>query len=199
MADSATKKPKMVFVLGRPGAGKGTVCKSVEEEFGFVHLSAGQLLREERNKADSPYKVCIDEHCNKGLMIPANITYTLLEHFILHSTSHKFLIDAFPPDLENLHYWIKSDLSKITDMPFVLFVDCPEDICSQRILERGATGNGRDDDIPSKLNNRFNIFNRDSMRVIQYFQELGIVRRVDASGSTQEVYSQVQTLFRDIC
>jgi hypothetical protein len=43
MSDS---KPRIIFVLGAPGSGKGTQCEKVVHEFGFKHLSAGDLLRE---------------------------------------------------------------------------------------------------------------------------------------------------------
>ena len=46
-------KPNVVFVLGGPGAGKGTQCAKIVEQFGFVHLSAGDLLRAERKLAGS--------------------------------------------------------------------------------------------------------------------------------------------------
>ena len=39
------KKPRVVFVLGGPGSGKGTQSKLIEKEFGFKHMSAGDLLR----------------------------------------------------------------------------------------------------------------------------------------------------------
>ena len=43
-----TPKPQVVFVLGGPGAGKGTQCANIVREYGWVHLSAGDLLRAER-------------------------------------------------------------------------------------------------------------------------------------------------------
>ena len=46
-------KPYVVFILGGPGSGKGTQSKLIEDTFKFVHLSAGDLLRAERQKADS--------------------------------------------------------------------------------------------------------------------------------------------------
>ena len=46
-------KPNVIFVLGGPGAGKGTQCSRIVEHFGHVHLSAGDLLREERAKPGS--------------------------------------------------------------------------------------------------------------------------------------------------
>jgi UMP-CMP kinase len=46
----ANEKPLVIFVLGGPGAGKGTMCAKLVEDFGFEHLSAGDLLRAERKK-----------------------------------------------------------------------------------------------------------------------------------------------------
>ena len=46
-------KPNVIFVLGGPGAGKGTQCARIVQNFGHVHLSAGDLLREERAKPGS--------------------------------------------------------------------------------------------------------------------------------------------------
>ena len=46
-------KPNVIFVLGGPGAGKGTQCSRIVQNFGHVHLSAGDLLREERAKPGS--------------------------------------------------------------------------------------------------------------------------------------------------
>ena len=42
-------KPQVFFVLGGPGSGKGTQCAKLSKDHGFVHLSAGDLLREERD------------------------------------------------------------------------------------------------------------------------------------------------------
>jgi UMP-CMP kinase len=39
------QKPNVVFVLGGPGAGKGTMCQLAEQQLGWTHLSAGDLLR----------------------------------------------------------------------------------------------------------------------------------------------------------
>lgn len=46
---TARKPWRVVFVLGGPGAGKGTQCAKIQSEYGFVHLSAGDLLRAERD------------------------------------------------------------------------------------------------------------------------------------------------------
>ena len=46
----AIDKFQVVFVLGGPGSGKGTQCNRIKKEFGYVHLSAGDLLRAEKAK-----------------------------------------------------------------------------------------------------------------------------------------------------
>lgn len=76
----ADKKPNIVFVLGAPGSGKGTVCAKVVETFGFVHLSAGDLLREERQRKGSEYGELIESYITNGQIVPVEITCSLLEN-----------------------------------------------------------------------------------------------------------------------
>lgn len=62
-------KPKVLFVLGGPGAGKGTQCSNFVRDYGFVHLSAGDLLREERDSG-SPDGNMITQFINEGKIVP---------------------------------------------------------------------------------------------------------------------------------
>lgn len=48
-----SSKPKILFVLGGPGSGKGTQCDNLVNKFGFKHLSAGELLRNEVKRGTS--------------------------------------------------------------------------------------------------------------------------------------------------
>lgn len=73
-------KPKIVFVLGAPGAGKGTQCERIVNEYGYVHLSAGDLLRAERNRAGSKLGEMIENHIRQGQIVPVAVTCSLLEN-----------------------------------------------------------------------------------------------------------------------
>jgi len=106
-ADSATSAlPKILFVLGGPGAGKGTQCTKIVQvnerfrmlltlvwsykenllkNFGFVHLSAGDLLRAERARPGSKVGELIEDYIRKGTIVPVEITCTILENVIIDS------------------------------------------------------------------------------------------------------------------
>ena len=58
-------KPNVVFVLGGPGTGKGTMCELAESQLGWTHLSTGELLRAER-QAGGPNAATIEEYITAG-------------------------------------------------------------------------------------------------------------------------------------
>ena len=62
-------KPQVIFVLGGPGAGKGTQCGLMVEKYGFVHLSAGDLLRAERDSG-SKNGALIQGYISEGKIVP---------------------------------------------------------------------------------------------------------------------------------
>jgi UMP-CMP kinase len=191
----ANDKLELVCVEGSPGSGKGTVCRRIVEEFGYVHLSAGELLRQECAKADSPYKDLLVERFRQGLFAPSDIICSLMETAVKNSKSNKFLFDGFMISKDNLNTWEEMELSKNMKPSFVLFLDCPQEVCEKRILDRGADGSGREDDIAGKLRNRFKKYKEESFPVIKYFEDRKLVRKVDASKSFDEVYQNVRFFF----
>lgn len=109
MSAVTTQKPEVVFVLGGPGAGKGTLCRYIVERYGYVHLSAGDLLREERTKPGSEYGELIETHIRNGTIVPVEITCSLIDRAMQTSENPlcRFLIDGFPRNQDNLDGWNK--------------------------------------------------------------------------------------------
>lgn len=62
-------KVTVIYVLGGPGAGKGTQCANLVRDYGFVHLSAGDLLRAEQNRAGSEYGELIKTYIREGKIV----------------------------------------------------------------------------------------------------------------------------------
>lgn len=104
---SRIEKPEVLFVLGGPGAGKGTLCRYITEKYGYVHLSAGDLLREERSKLGSQYGELIENHIKNGSIVPVAITCSLLNRAMQTSDNpyKRFLIDGFPRNQDNVDGW----------------------------------------------------------------------------------------------
>lgn len=121
-------KPQVVFVLGGPGAGKGTQCSNIVSKFGFVHLSAGDLLRAERCNPHSTYGELIDAHIRNGTIVPVEITCKLIQDAMESSTANRFLIDGFPRNKDNMTGW-NSTIGDRVNLLFVLFLDCHKNVC----------------------------------------------------------------------
>ncbi|CAH2232392.1 jg20985 [Pararge aegeria aegeria] len=189
--------PEVVFVLGAPGAGKGTQCSFISKEFGFVHLSAGDLLREERQRPGSEYGEMIEEKIRNGEIVPVEVTCSLLHKAMQKSGKTRFLIDGFPRNKDNLDGWerVMSDKAKLL---FVLFFECPRDLCTERCLGRGAAGSGRSDDNLESLQKRFNTYLNATMPIIEHYEQTGLVRRVNAESAPEEVFKDVKKLFNEL-
>ncbi|KAI0135621.1 uridylate kinase [Daldinia grandis] len=196
----------VIFVLGGPGAGKGTQCERLVARYGFAHLSAGDLLRAEQNRPDSEFGELIRHYIRNGLIVPMEVTIALLEAAMrqvldeptaLTSTSQhagdggrkkgKFLIDGFPRKLDQA---VKFE-EAVVPARFVLFYDCPEDEMERRLLERGKTS-GREDDNAESIRKRFRTFVETSMPVVDYFEKQDRVVKVDARRHPDQVFETTQ-------
>jgi len=186
----------VVFVLGGPGSGKGTQCARISEEFRWVHLSAGDLLRAERAKG-SELGDQIDHHIKNGTIVPVEVTCSLLENAMIANkdVTNDFLIDGFPRNKDNLDGW-QRQMSAKTDVKFTLFFDCTEEICTERCLQRGMAGSGRTDDNIESLRKRFVTNKESTMPIVNHFEEKGLLKKIDATRSPDEVYGDVKPLFQ---
>lgn len=193
----AEEKPKVVFVLGGPGAGKGTQCQKIVDRFNYLHLSAGDLLREERARKGSEFGALIDDYIKNGKIVPVEVTCSLLENAMISSKKEKFLIDGFPRNQDNLDGWNRKMTDKV-DLKCVLFFKCSEEVCITRCLSRGQSGSGRSDDNMESLQKRIATYNNDSLPIIEYFEQQGKVTTIDASPSAEEVFQEVEKVFENI-
>lgn len=176
---------KLIFVLGGPGAGKGTQCVRVMSEFSeYVHLSAGDLLRKERLSGSANgdlIQKCIDE----GTIVPAEITISLIRQAMVEHgwTSKRFLVDGFPRNDDNYLSWFR--LSPDVDVLYCLFLDCGPEKMVERIQSRGGI---RSDDDPEIVKKRLVIYNEQTRPIIERFESQGKMKRVNANGDATEVY-----------
>lgn len=79
----------VIFVLGGPGAGKGTQCAFLVRDYGFTHLSAGDLLRAEQDRPHSEFGNLIREYIRDGRIVPMEVTVQLLENAMREDMERK--------------------------------------------------------------------------------------------------------------
>ncbi|TVY49096.1 Uridylate kinase [Lachnellula occidentalis] len=194
--DTPTFSPTAVtvlFVLGGPGAGKGTQCANLVRDYHFTHLSAGDLLRAEQDRAGSEFGNLIKEYIRDGKIVPMEVTVQLLENAMTEvmeksgNGKGKFLIDGFPRQMDQALKFEES----VCPAKFVLFFDCPEQEMQRRLMDRGKTS-GRSDDNAESIQKRFKTFVETSMPVVDYFDGQGRVVKVVATKTPEEVYEETK-------
>jgi UMP-CMP kinase len=185
------KNVTVLFVLGGPGAGKGTQCANLVRDHHFTHLSAGDLLRAEQTREGSEFGELIKSYIKDGKIVPMEVTVQLLENAMNDVVNKdkdkkgKFLIDGFPRKMDQALKFEET----VCPSKFVLFFDCPEEEMQRRLLERGKTS-GRSDDNEESIKKRFKTFVETSMPVVDYFASQGRVLKVVATKSPEEVYQE---------
>ena len=185
-------KPNVVFVLGGPGAGKGTMCELAESQLGWTHLSTGDLLRAER-EAGGPAAATIEEFITAGKLVPNEIVVALLRNAmenVTRTTGKKnFLLDGFPRSLSNLEGWYEI-FGRETELPKMLYFECPYAVLEKRILGR-ARYTGRSDDNVESIKLRFDTFKAETLPTVELFKSKDKCVEVDTSQNRQAVYALV--------
>jgi adenylate kinase len=183
-------QPEVVFVLGGPGSGKGTQCERIRDTFGYVHISAGDLLRCELARG-SPDGVMIDSMIRAGQIVPVEVTLALLKTAMRSSGSNKFLVDGFPRAIDQAVSY-EANIGKCN---MVLYIDVADHILENRLIARGQTS-GRSDDNAESIKKRLKVYHSQSMPVIDHYARFGLVKRIDGGiGSPNDVFSRVSSLF----
>ena len=185
-------KVTVLFVLGGPGAGKGTQCANLVRDYKFTHLSAGDLLRAEQDRPDSEFGQLIKDFIKDGKIVPMEVTVQLLENAMTdvlkdQDGKGKFLIDGFPRKMDQALKFEET----VVPSKFVLFYDCPEEEMQKRLLERGKTS-GRTDDNEESIKKRFKTFVETSMPVVDFFQKKNQVVKIVATKTPDEVYKETR-------
>jgi len=203
---------RVVFVLGGPGAGKGTQCELLIQNYPCYHLSAGQLLRDEAQKKDgsSEHAELIEECLVAGKIVPVEISLSLLQNAMREAEGNDcliFLIDGFPRNFDNLEGWTRcmtkndSNVDDNTDAAAVwgvLSYDCPLSILEERVMQR-SKDSGRSDDNLESLRRRFKTFQSETVPVVDTLRAIdeitsSLLKVVDIEGqrSLDEVWEETQ-------
>ncbi|KAE8583215.1 hypothetical protein XENTR_v10020460 [Xenopus tropicalis] len=188
MADKL-KNSKIIFVVGGPGSGKGTQCEKIVHQYGYTHLSTGDLLRAEVSSGSERGKH-LSAIMEKGELVPLDTVLDMLKEAMIAKadTSKGYLIDGYPREVKQGEEFEK----KIGPPSLLLYIDAGSDTMVKRLLKRGETS-GRADDNEATIKKRLETYYKATEPVIAMYEGRGIVRKINAEGSVDDVFKQVST------
>ena len=177
---------RVVFVLGGPGSGKGTQCEQIVRDYGYDHISLGDLFRREVESGSDLGKEC-DALMKEGKLIPLQTTLDLLKKAMDSGTSAGYLIDGFPRSIEQAEMFEQH----IGQCDAVLFFECSEAVLLERLSKR-AEQSGRVDDNPETMQKRLATFAELSAPVARFYTDLGKCHTLSAERDPAEIYADVR-------
>lgn len=160
----------VVFVLGAPGTGKGTQCAFLAQEFGFHHLSYGDLCRRLRKDQDPIVSRLNTKNGSNNPDVPDDLGAWLMWREIRKEPGRRWLLDGFPKRVGHLEEF----LNLMPTPSLTLIFKCPEEISQQRVAKRGkaAGEQARPEDLNENVSwKRIKDFHRNMAQVRQACRE----------------------------
>ena len=179
-----------IIILGGPGAGKGTICKKLVNEFNYKLICSGDLLREEK-ASGSKLGNQIAELIDAGEFVPDEmITKIIYNQFKLPiEIDRYYLVDGYPRTVKQA-----ISLDQMINTQIVLWINVSDETTIKRNLNRGLTSGRPDDSNVDIIKKRLNDYKELSIPLKDYYDECII--EIDGEGTPDEVYKEiVDTLF----
>lgn len=199
---------KLVF-LGPPGAGKGTQAERICEKYGLVHISTGDMLREQI-EAQTDIGRLAGELINRGELVPDEVVIRMvMDRIAMNDANRGFILDGFPRTVaqaEKLPEFIDVDLVVNIDVPMEKLIhritnrrSCPHcdivyniavhkaeicDKCGRQLVLR-------DDDTPEVAMERFHVYRARTLPIINYYEAKNVLVHVNGDQVVEAVTDEI--------
>ena len=185
---------KKIVLLGPPGCGKGTQSKLLVEKNNFVQLSTGDLLRSEISKSDSDLGKKVKHLMESGELVPDDIVIDIIMKEVEEHKNKNIVFDGFPRNLKQAEV-LDSSLEKVSvklDHAILFQIDFKilEERINNRIIETKGSEQRKDDNSETLLN-RIEVFKSSTLPIVKYYEEDGIISKIDGMQKVNEVYAEI--------
>ena len=197
---------RVVLVVGGPGSGKGALCERLAADCSAVHLSCGEMLREEV-EAQTPLGKEVQEIMDRGDLVSSAVVTALMRRRMRQHPGRRILLDGFPRSLENARDFVQ----QCGPPELALHLDCDDTILLERILARGGQSakdaeraeaegkivNVRADDNVHTAIQRLKNYHKHHSPTMSWLKEIKVpIVELDCSGSKDDVWGQLMAIGR---
>lgn len=180
-----------LILFGPPGSGKGTQSDKLVAKYGLVHLSTGNLLREEIAKK-TPLGVEARSFMDKGQLVPDEVVIGMVDsYFDKHKGSKGFLFDGFPRTVAQAKALDSLLELKKTEIAAVLALEVGEEELVKRLLNRGKTSGRSDDTNEEVIRKRFSVYINETTPVAEHYKKAKKFQAIKGEGSVDEIFEAV--------
>ncbi|MES1197744.1 MAG: adenylate kinase [Chitinophagaceae bacterium] len=180
-----------LILFGPPGSGKGTQSDHLVAKYGLIHLSTGNLLREEISQ-QTPLGLEAKSFMDKGQLVPDEVVIGMIDSSLeKHKDANGFLFDGFPRNVAQAHALDKLLELKKTGISLVLALEVSEDELVARLLNRGKTSGRSDDTNEEVIRKRFSVYSNETTPVAEHYKKVKKFQSVKGEGSVQEIFDSL--------
>lgn len=178
-----------VVLLAPPGAGKGTQGQRIASRYGVPHISSGDIFRE-MVASDSPMGNRLRGYLDAGDLVPDELVLELMTDRVIEASKNEggYVLDGFPRTLPQAEAAGEIARKAGVSAQVALYLDAPQEVLIKRLTGRGED---RTDDSEEVARHRLEVYAKSTQPLIDYFTNRGIVVRIDAAQSIDEVSKQI--------
>jgi len=176
-----------VALLGPPGSGKGTQAARLREQLGFASLATGDLLRGAR-AAGTDLGRRASEYMDHGDLVPDELIVAMIRNAIASLDGKPILLDGFPRTVAQADALAGALKARGRELTAAILIDVPDEVVIERISRRHQ---GREDDRPETVRERLRVYHRETQPLVAYYDERGLLRRVDGAQDADTVEAGV--------
>lgn len=178
-----------IVLFGPPGAGKGTQSSLLINKYNLVHLSTGDLLRNEIASGTALGHEA-KQKMDQGLLVPDEVVIAMIERKLdANKTANGFIFDGFPRTTAQAEALDQLLLKKNTSITMMLALEVEDSELIKRLLLRGVES-GRSDDADEKIiANRIQVYNTQTAPLKDYYSEQNKFHSVHGIGEVDGIFN----------
>jgi adenylate kinase len=196
----------IVLLVGGPGSGKGLLSRRLEQECGIVHVSSGDLLRDEVRR-DTVLGREVKEIMSRGGLVSSAVIVRLIRKVMrTHAPGKRVLLDGFPRSLQNA-----TDLVELCGKPeLAIHLRCDDTTMMERILKRresAAEASSKDDERDSSCARpddnihtalqRLRTYHKSQRPTMDWLQDQCVpIINLNGNGTADQVWEQLLAIGR---